>query len=81
MEASAKDSTNVQIAFERVMHEVYEISHQMRPQETGNKYINAGGKRVVIDDAISSSSENKSDSGPAVKLSGETAKKTKKGCC
>ena len=77
METSAKDATNVHVAFERVLNEIYKIANKSQIDIAKNKtdHISRGSKL--------SEEEERPDSKKGQKLTVAAAgkKKGKGGCC
>ena len=78
METSAKDATNVQVAFERVLNEIYKIATKNAVKEIkANVSAVTRGKKLDQEEAPPAAPV-KNDK---VRLSSKKAKETKKGCC
>jgi hypothetical protein len=75
METSAKEKTNVQIAFERVLQEIYNIT-------TKNSVKDPTSKTANISKGTSLKEKEPEEKRGGMKLTAEnTRKKGKKGCC
>jgi len=76
METSAKDRTNVQTAFERVLQEIYNITTKNSVKDPTTKTTNVSKGTKI------NQKEPEENTKKGVKLSSEnTRKKGKKGCC
>ena len=75
METSAKDRTNVQTAFERVLQEIYNITTKNSVKDPTTKTTNLAKGTSI------NQKEPEEDKKKGVKLSSNTKKKDKKGCC
>lgn len=79
METSAKDATNVGIAFERVLNEIYKITAKSAVKEPRSSVteIKKGRKLDNADDESEVPAKNKG----GVHLKAKKPKRQKDGCC
>ena len=76
METSAKESTNVQVAFERVLTEIYKIATKNAVQEIASSAVPAVPKGKKVEEDGGQKKEEK-----RVRLNAKQTKKKKSGGC